>query len=300
MKLFNMSIMRKLSIIALISSVYLFTTGCKKGEISGDFKELGIGSYITNVAIGNQIIDYSNLGTAKVDVTVREYGSPVSKIKLFVTKGAATTNTSLWKAIKEVPYSGDTKLEITATEIATALGIPLSSLERGSIYTIYNQVHSKDGQIHDISNTGSGFYGNPNYNMLMTWQTVVVCPYNPAEMGGLGNTVNYRVLTDGWGNYSAGDIVQVTIGPGANQLTFPRIYLTNPFTPVVANVNPANGLTTIAAQNYGQYLGVTYNLLSSGAFDNLTLSCIGIISLNLTHRIGTTSQGTYRLRLQKI
>lgn len=289
---------RIFSILTIVSVLLL--SGCKKGDISGDFDALGIGSYITSVSLGNLIIDNSNLATAKVDVTVREYGTPVTKIKVFVTKGSATTNTATWKFVKEVTYSGDTKLEVSAVEIATALGIPVASLETGAIYTLYNQVHSKDGQIHDISNIGSSFYGHPNYNMLMTWQIVVVCPYNAAAMGGLGNTVPYRVLTDGWANYSPGDIIQVTIGPGANQITFPRIYLTSPSTPVVANINPANGLTTVATQNYGQYLGVTYNLFHSGSFDNLSLSCIGIISLNLTHRIGTTSQGTYRLRLQKL
>ena len=297
---------RIFSILTLVSVLLL--AGCKKGDINGDFDSLGIGSYITVVSMGNLIIDNSNFATAKVDATVKEYGEPVAKIKIFVTKGAATTNTTAWKAVKEVTYSGDTKLEVSAVEIAAALGIPVGSLETGAIYTLYNQVHSKDGQVHDISNIGSSFYGQPNYNMLMTWQVVVVCPYNAAAMGGLGNTVNYRVLTDGWGNHSPGQIIQVTIGPGANQLTFPKIYLTSPFTPVVANVNPANGLTTIARQVYGQYEGVIYTVQHSGSFSNLTLSCIGIISLNLTHRIGAltlpeasqVSQGTYVLRLQKI
>ena len=288
---------RVFSILTAVSVLLL--TGCKKGDINGDFDSLGIGSYITLVSLGNQIIDNSNFATAKVDATVREYGEPVSKIKVFVTKGAATTDTTRWKAVKEFPYNGDTKLEVSAIEIAAALGIPVTALETGSVYTLYNQVHSKDGQVHDISNMGSSYYGHLNYNMLMTWRIVVVCPYNATAMGAIGSTVNFRVLTDAWANYSPGNIIQVTI-TSATQITFPRIYLTSPFTPVIANINPANGLTTVAAQNYGQYLGVTYNLLSSGAFDNLSLSCIGIISLNLTHRIGTTSQGTYRLRLQKL
>jgi hypothetical protein len=59
------------SIISTVSLLLLF--GCKKGDINGAFESQTTGSYVTKVAIGNNIINYSNLAGSKVDVTVKEY-----------------------------------------------------------------------------------------------------------------------------------------------------------------------------------------------------------------------------------
>ena len=262
------------SIITAATLLFLF--GCKKGDINGAFESQSTGSYVTKVAIGNAIINYANLAGSKVDVTVKEYGNPVDKIKIYVSKGNATTDKTLWKAIKEVPYSGDTKLEVTATEIATALGIPVTGLETGATYSLYNQVISKDGQVHDISNMNSAMYGSPNYNALMTWQAVVVCPFT----GNMAGT--YKVIKDDWVDWSPGALVQVTDGPGANQINLSQVW-PNPaygttVNPFVVNVAPATGAATITAGvtigDYGSYTFVT----GSGS-TGYVFSCTGDIKL---------------------
>lgn len=282
-------------------------TGCKKGDVNGDFAAQGNGSYLTKVAVGNYIIDYSNLATSTVDVTVREYGSPVEKIKIYVTKGVATLDKSSWKAIKEVPYNGDTKLEVSATEIATALGIPPTGLETGQIYTMYNEVYSKDGQVHDITNTGADFYGNPNYNMLLTWDAVVVCPFVAADWGGYGTTFSATVLQDGWADYSPGNVISdihlVEIS-GEPALVFDHLWLTDPADtrPVTVNIDPATGAATVAKQIYGDYTiyGIFDIANQSSGSNNWVFSCVNKITLTLTHTVGSTNYGTYVLRLEKI
>lgn len=295
--------MKKLAFI-LTALSFLLLAGCKKGGINGDFSEVGTGSYVTKVAIGNIIIDYSNLGAAKVDVTVREFGSPVDKIKVFVTKGSATTNKAAWKEVKEFPYSGDTKLEVTAVQIAAALGIPVTGLETGATYTLYNQVISKDGLVHDISNTGSSYYGNPNYNMLMTWQAVVVCPFNPAAWGGVGANFSARVLEDGWADYSPGDIIFNIEITSATQLRFNSMWLTDltDTRPVLVNINAATGAATVPRQIYGDYgfYGIYDISCASSGTNNWVFSCVNLITLTLNHTTSSTNYGTYLLRLQKL
>ena len=288
------------SIITAATLLFLF--GCKKGDINGAFESQSTGSYVTKVAIGNGIIDYANLGAAKVDVTVKEYGNPVDKIKIFVSKGAATTDKTKWKAIKEVPYSGDTKLEVTANEIAAALGIPVTGLEPGATYTMYNQVISKDGQVHDITNMNSAMYGSPNYNTLMTWNAVVVCPFQAAAWGGVGATFSARVLEDGWADYSPGAIISNIKITTATQLTFPAIFLTSPARPIVVNINAATGAATVPSQDYGDYpsFGIFNIKAQSSGTNNWVFSCANLITLTLTHTAGGSGYGTYVLRLQKI
>jgi hypothetical protein len=285
------------SILTAVSVLLL--SGCKKGEVKGSFASQGVGSYVTKVAIGNNIIDYANLGTSKVDVTVKEYGTPVEKIKIFVSVGAANTDKTKWKAVKEVPYSGETKLEVSATEIATALGIPPTGLQTGQTYTLYNQVISKDGQVHDITNMNSTMYGSPNYNSLMTWQAVVVCPYVATQIGPIGSTVPFVVLEDGWADYSPGAIVNVVV-TSATRLTFPSIFLTSPARPTYVDIALATGAATFPKQDYGDY-GPGYpnfNAQSTGT-NNWVFSCQGTITLTLTHTLGSAGYGTYILRLKK-
>ncbi len=282
----------------------LLLVSCKKGTINGDFSGNGVGSYVTKVALGNYIIDYSNLGASKVDVTVKEYGSPVDKIKIFVTKGVATTDKASWKAIKEVPYSGETKLEVTANEIATALGIPVTSLETGATYTLYNQVISKDGQVHDITNMNSAMYGSPNYNTLMTWQAVVVCPFSPAAWGGVGAVFTARVLEDGWADYSPGDIVSNIVVNTATQLKFNQMWLTDASDtrPVLVDITAATGAASVPKQIYGDYAvyGISDIACQSSGTNNWVFSCVNLITLTLTHTMGSTNYGTYVFRLQKL
>lgn len=292
---------RILSIISVAALLLLF--GCKKGDINGAFESQSTGSYLTRVAVGNNIINYSNLAGSKVDVTVKQYGNPIDKVKIFVSKGAATTNTAIWKAVKEVPYSGDnTKLEVTAGEIASALGIPVTGLETGATYTLYNQVISKDGGKWDISNMNSTFYGGPNYNMLMTWQAVVVCPFDPAAWGGVGGTFSARVLEDGWADYSPGDIITGIQITSATQIRFPAIFLTSPARPVNVTINASTGAATVASQDYGDYpsFGIFNIKAASQGTNNWVFSCANLITLTLNHNAAGTNYGTYILRLQKI
>ena len=289
--------MQRLLSYILAFAVLITIGSCKKGEVVSDYKALGTGSYLTLVKNNNLIIDYANLSTTKISITVNEYGSPADKIKIYVTKGSTTLDRSKWKLIKEVPYSGETLLEVKATEIATALGIPPSGLETGATYTLYNQVITKDGRSFDVANTFADFAGNSNYNMALVWAAVVVCPYNATGFAG-----NFEVVEDGWADYSPGDVVQVVAGPGANELTFPAIYLTSPARPVVIKIDPTTGAATMASQDYGDYpsYGIFNIKARTVGTNNWVFSCVGTISLKLNHNAGGSNYGDYTLRLKKL
>lgn len=297
--------MKRILSFILIIAVIANISSCKKKELAGisSYEQLGIGAYVTLSKTTNLIIDYANLSTTTVSITVKEYGKPLDKIKIYVTPGAATANRSTWKLVKEVAYptpNTDVVLNVKATEIAAALGIPPTSLVTGQSYTLYNQLITKDGGVWDLSNTLGEFSGNPNYNMALTWTTVVVCPYLPASIGGVGNTVKFKVLQDDWADYSPGDLVDVTIG--AAGVTFPMMWLTAPARPVVVAVAAATGAVTVADQNYGDYLnyGITNIFCKSSGTNNWLFSCTGTITLTLNHHVGTTNYGTYLFRLIKV
>ena len=288
-------------ILSYLSAFIVLSTiaSCKKGDVVSDYQSLGTGSYVTLVKNNNTIIDYANLASSKVSITVKEYGSPADKIKIYVSKGSKTLDRSKWKLVKEVPYSGETTLEVSASEIATALGIPPSGLETGETYTFYNQVITKDGRSFDIVNTFSDFAGNSNYNMALTWEAVVVCPYVATGFAG-----NFEVVEDGWADFGPGDIVVVTAGADPAKQIKLTVYPNPAFgtnrKDIVVDINPATGKATVASQVYGDYPGFDTNLkVKTVGTNNWVFSCVGTITLRLNHA-GAGNYGDYTLRLRKL
>jgi hypothetical protein len=283
--------MKKLISIFIIASLAL-GVGCKKGEVISDVKSLGVGSYVTLVKATNLRIDYANISNTAVSITVKELGSPVDKIKIYVTAGTTIDKTK-WKAIKEVPYTGETVLTVKATEIATALGVTPASLEPGSSYTLYNELTTKDGRTFDLTNTPGTFAGNSNYNMALSWTAVVVCPFVQTGFAGV-----FDVLEDGWEDYFPGDVVTVK-DEGANKISFNYATGFN-VKPIVIDVDPTSGAATVASVAYGSYssTGTIYTAKTSGA-SNYVFSCIGTITLRLNHTGGGSNFGDYTIRLKK-
>jgi len=293
--------MKKLLISILPFAIFLAVYSCKKGEVVQDVKSLGTGTYLKLVTQGNTIIDYANLNTTTVSQTVSKYGDDVDKIKVYVTKGNVTLNKTSWKLIKEIPYSGDTKIDVKATEIATALGILPTDLETGATYTLYNQAITPDGRIFDLTNINGGFAGNPNYSMAFSWQAVVVCPFVSGGFAG-----NFRVEVDEWSDYAVGTILPAVVAATANSITIevypntgPPINGTNR-KQIVVNINPATGAATVASQVYGDYPGFDTNLkVKTVGTNNWVFSCVGTITLRLNHT-GASNWGDYTLRLKKL
>ncbi|MEJ7827826.1 MAG: hypothetical protein WKF91_06515 [Segetibacter sp.] len=292
--------MQKISLYILAIVAVFVTNSCKKGNVISDPSSLGIGSYITLVKSNNTIIDNSNLATSKVSITVKEFGSPVDKIKVFVTKGTTSLDKSKWKLVKEFTYSGETTLEVSATDIAKALGIPPTGLETGATYTLYNQVITKDGRSFDIVNTYSEFASNTNYNMVFTWTAVVVCPYVSTGFAG-----DFEVLEDGWGDFNTGDIVKVSLGADPAKQIKITAY-PNPAAgganrkDIVIDIAPASGIATVASQVYGDYPGFDTNLkVKTVGTNNYVFSCVRTITLRLNHS-GRINYGDANLRLKKI
>ncbi len=284
--------MKKLVSILLIAGLVLGVS-CKKGDVISDVKSLGTGAYVTLVKANNLRIDYANISNTAVSITVKEFGNPVDKIKIYVTAGTATIDKTKWKAIKEVPYSGETALSVKDTEIETALGVAPTDLSPGSSYTLYNEVITKDGRVFNLTNTPGTFAGNSNYNMALSWTGVVVCPFVQTGFAG-----NFEVLEDGWEDYFPPDVITVT-DAGTNKISFNYGTGFN-VKPIVIDIDPASGAATVAAVAYGSYspTGTIYTCKTSGQ-GNYVFSCIGTITLRLNHTGGGSNFGDYTIRLKK-
>lgn len=284
--------MRKiLSTATLFLALVLTLNSCQKGEVVQDVNSLGTGSYVTLTAAGNLNVDATNLAT-KVSIEVAQYGSDQDKIIIYVTKGNTSLNRASWKKIKEVTNSGGSyKLEVSGTEIQTALGeVPAP----GNQYTLYNQIVTKDGRTFDVANTGADFAGLPAYNMALTWKATCVCPFIASAAAG-----TYRITADTWDG-AVGETAAVTATASSATLTYAFPYAEPPgLNPLVLTVNAATGGVTVARQTYGSYGAGYENFRAEGS--GFFFSCTGQITLSLTHTLPSgTNYGTYPLRMSRL
>lgn len=293
--------MKKIKFLILATAALMVFQSCKKKEaVLGSFESLIIGSYLTLEKSNKVVLDYSKINTESVSISVKEYGSAIEKVILYVTAGGATLVKANWKKIKEVPYvSGATlDLVVTAAEIATALGTTPAALNPGTAYTIYNQVVTKDGKIYDAVNTVGALASNPNYRASTTWSASVVCPFVPTGFPG-----NFRVRVDEWEDWGPGDIVSVTSATATSIAlrAYPNPAYGSFIADITVNINPANGIATVTNQTYGNY-GPIIAVTSVGSA-NFVFACTGTIDLRLNHHVpGSTasSYGSYWIRLTKL
>ena len=288
--------MKKILIILYIgiAGVVIFSS-CKKSSSYNpllDVNNLAVGSYISFAEKTSVTYNITDLANAEVSVKVNQVGSEVDKIDMFVVEGADSDPAS-WKLIKTVQFSGDgTVLSATANEVAAALGLTLDDFAPGTSFTIYDRIHTKDGRQFDISNINPDVESNSNYSMAFRWATYVSCPF----VGPVGGT--YKVIEDGWADWSPGDLVTVEDGPGDNQINLQHVY-PNPdygdlLNPIIVDIDPATGIATVPEVEYGDY-GVLISCVGGG----FVFSCAGIIDLNLEHFQKLGSYGVWRLTLQK-
>lgn len=293
--------MKKTAIyLGLVSLMFLFS--CKKSGVTNplaDVKNLGTGSYLTKVAVGQTTLDIFNFATSTADVSVDQYGADVEKVVIYVVRGANSSPT-VWKKVKEVAFTGKgTSLKVNGAEISTALGIPSTDFQPGDYFTFYNQVVTKDGRTFDLSNTPGALESNSNYNSLMRWEAYITCPFVAPIAG------SYSVVQDDWADWSPGDVVDVTDGPGENQVNISQVW-PNPaygdiVDPLIVSVDPATGVATVPKTTFGAYSPLTSAQgAGAGDFAGYVLSCTGDIILKMTVIYNGSSQGDLKLVLKKL
>jgi hypothetical protein len=301
--------------IMTILILMLVMVACKKegGNPLADIKNLSIGSYPTLQKIVNLNFDGTQIATSKVAIRVKEYkssdpNSAITEIKIYAVKGASTDKTN-WKLVKTVPYSSDsTLLEVSGTELATALGVPAiaASFTPGDYYTFYNVITTKGGQKFDINTTPGALGTLSAYKAAFVWQAYITCPFTGGMEG------DYEVVQDDWADWSVGDIVRIKDVAGKNQISLEEVW-PNPsygdlIAPIIVNVDPSNGVASVpkvifadygqktSAQGYSAAEGVADDKLACG----YVFSCSGFISLNIRLIYGTTDYGPNKLVLKRL
>ena len=287
--------------VAAISCLLVLFLGCAKKNISGDSKNLTMGSYVTLDSTINGIMDISNSSSA-VSIKVGKYvGAPVASINIYLATGSNSEDTTGWKFIKSVSYTNGTVLSVSTAELTKALG---TNPTAGNKYILQNQVVTTDGRRFGTNNTPDTYNSFPAYNMALTWYATAVCAFT-GNMAG-----DYYLTKDAWddyADYAPGGLPYliagaVKDGPGANQLSiyvYPGTYAGGTETgPMIVNVNPATGAATIVKSDLGNYGGPSSETFATGG-SGFVFECAGVIDLKIAFSYGGTAEGNFEMILKK-
>ncbi len=297
--------MKKIIFSITLCSLLFVVNSCKKSDgvlnPLSSVSNFGIGAYLVLDSTINSNMNAAALATSSVGVIVHQYpgSDPIDHIDVYVTPNSSY-DTTKWKKVKSVSLATSTTITVNGTELAAALGVAIGTIKPGSVYTFYNRSITKSGKQYDVNNTGSnsgsGLLGGTNYHASFSFTANIVCPF-VAPMGG-----KYTVVyDDDWQDNADGSTVNVTDGPGTNQLNLSQVW-PNPLYGTVVNplylvVDPATGSVTVPIITWGNYGYITSTL--SGSYGNV-FSCTGLISVHIhVYAAGYGDQGLLKLVLQK-
>lgn len=255
--------MKKIIYSLFALAMLITVSSCKKtgadANVFSSVTNFGTGAYLTLDSTINVNFNSTALATSQIGIEVSQApaGSAIQSIVLFASTSSGY-DTTQWSKIKTIPYTGPkTKITTTGQELANAFKIPLDSLNHpGSHFSFFTRVITKTGQYYDASNTGNdagtGLVTGSTYNSAFAFTAFITCPF----VGTVGGT--YKVVEDTWVDWSQNALVNVTDGPGANQVNLSQVYpgppdggvSTNKF---IVNVDPATGTAYVPTEDIGNY-----------------------------------------------
>ena len=286
----------------IIYSFYLFSfavflIACKKDD-NGKLPELTRFPVplVVKVAGSDQVISAQTPDAFSGKFSVGLYfanDAPPKKFDVVVIKNNDKTNV---KVIKTDVTSFPTELTITGTQLATLFGSPIvlgDKFDIGVDVTTYTG--AKFEAFPAVGNSyAAGIAAQPGASTFVRYEAV--CQYNPSAYQG-----SYEVVTDEWGDYTPGDIVQLTMVDATH---FSFQYLADGALPIVVTVNPVTNAVTVPKQVYGSGYGAgwPYGNISAesvSSVENFVAPCAGTFSVILKHTVAAGSFGEYKIVLKK-
>lgn len=280
--------------ILAICSIVILLTSCSKAK--NFYDEVGKGAYLTFVS--SSVLMKSNDANSAVNLVVNAIGSNVESVNVYVAT-TSTLDVTKWKLVKNIPFSGQTTLAVTNTNLATVLGLTAGNLPPGTVFYLYNEIVTKDGKKFSSANTSAPDLENqPAFNTAMKWTATTVCAFDAAIAPG-----TYKVIRDDWQDWNVGDVVTVTTGPGANQVNLSQVWPNPSFgavvSPLLLTVDPNSGTVTVADNvTFGDY--GTYKAITAAGSSGFVFTCTGVINIKVhINAPPFGDQGISNLILQK-
>ena len=278
--------MKKLFIINVVlgSILLLSINACKKNNlvvgknvVPPEYAGFAIRPLSSNAYYNFNILPTPAPGTIfKLPVGLTTVSNADRKVKFTYSSRTAVAGTQ---------YTAPAEITIPAGKAVDTLNIQglFNGYTAGRIDTLLVKISSGDV-------TKNGYSDSVLLVMKRT------CALNIDDISG-----NMQVVSDGWGDYSPGDMITVT---KVNATTLSFLYLADNPRPIIMSINPSTYAVTVAKQVYGSGYGAgwTYGDISCQSVAgsaSIVDPCDKTISVRLTHTVAAGSFGSYTIVFKK-
>lgn len=153
--------MKKIFYIPFLVFALFANSSCERDE-SLDPRPVIVAGQFVRLDITKKRLNFDDINNTSVGGTITTPGNNVAKFNLYVRKKdiyGFATEFALLKTITTFPYD----LNITPTDIATALNVPVSSLVFGDNYRFYGESFNAAGERADYYSLSATIQGAPSY-----------------------------------------------------------------------------------------------------------------------------------------
>jgi len=171
--------------------------------------------------------------------------------------------------------------QLTAPEIATALGIDPSELLAGDRFDFFAESIGTDGTVVNYNNLAPDIQSEPGQRQAYRLSAFIACPFNQADMIG-----TYTIIEDDGFSATGNDQFEIIAGDTPNEIVMVNPYDSGGNFNITVNVNDF-GIATFERQD-GVLTeeiccaGYSPTNFRSNAATSLALSCIGYLELKFS------------------
>ena len=230
-------------------------------------------------------------GTFTVDLFF-DNDAPPEKMDIVVIKNGDKSVVKQVETVTTYP----TSITITGTQLETLFN---ETIELGDYFDIGANIVLNGRTYHAFPAVAvahaSGVAAQPGASTFIRYGAV--CAYDPEQYQG-----NFVVVDDEWGDYGAGDVVELI---KIDDTKFSFTYPADNAKPIIVEVNPADNSVSVTKQVYGDgYGGASWpygpiSVQSVPSVDNFVAPCDGVVSVILSHTVGAGGFGSYKIVLEK-
>ena len=267
------------SFLVLASTLSCEDDGKDPWTIHEDANNFGT---FVSIAKKTQVIDFTNPSSA-YSFTVEAPGKNIASYDLSVTRtsGGVTSDPGFVRTVTSFPAD----LDITAADLAAALGLSASDLLAGDRFDFIATATGTDGSVAKFENLNGDGQGPGEFNAFRH-NTFLSCPFDQAAaLGTYATTVNefYDLAAASF---------EVIAGPDENTVTIVNLYQDgfNFDMTVDADTGIATVKRTAVATSFLGYSGGNINTTATPSF---FFSCTGTISAIFQHTVDLGSFGSY-------
>ena len=287
---------KAISYLFIFSLLAVFFNSCRKEDnpILPELIKVPT-TLILKYASTDQVIDAVDpdafSGTFTVDLFF-DNDAPPEKMDIVVIKNGDKSVVKQVETVTTYP----TSITITGTQLETLFN---ETIELGDYFDIGANIVLNGRTYHAFPAVGvahaSGVAAQPGASTFIRYGAV--CAYDPEQYQG-----NFVVVDDEWGDYGAGDVVELI---KIDDTKFSFTYPADNAKPIIVEVNPADNSVSVTKQVYGDgYGGASWpygpiSVQSVPSVDNFVAPCDGVVSVILSHTVGAGGFGSYKIVLEK-